>query len=176
MKFLSPDEGRALCSQAASSQCFYPGTVYGIKLALGFLVKLWGCCTVTWSKGGEEHRKAIKDGRKRPLEVIELTSVCSSHPTPHRGGGREKVFPWTSYNNIDQPFLTRGRQVFVPALEVGEGAEMLLSVPCGFINEGKCSQLGRQAVLLGLPWDSWWGSSSGAWNGWSHSSAGIFGR
>ena len=49
--------------------------VYRIKLALGFLVKLLGCYTIMWSKGGGEHRKAIKDGRKVLWEVIKLTSV-----------------------------------------------------------------------------------------------------
>lgn len=34
-----------------------------------------GCYTVTWSKGGGEHRKAIKDGEKVLWEVVKLTSV-----------------------------------------------------------------------------------------------------
>lgn len=66
-----PCEGWALCLQAASFQHFHLGIVHRIKLAFGFLVRFLGCCTIRWSEGGGEHRKSIKDGRKRLWEVIK---------------------------------------------------------------------------------------------------------
>lgn len=70
-EILSPDEGSALCLQAASFQHFYLGIVHGIKLAFGFLVRFLGCCAIRWSGGGGKHRKLIKDRRKRLWEVIK---------------------------------------------------------------------------------------------------------
>lgn len=154
MKFLSPDEGRALRLQAASFQHFQPGMVCRIKLALGFLVKLLGCYTITWSKGGGERRKAIKDGRKVLWEVVKLTSVFikaayQKMEEPPSSVAREQLlFPphasteqvagqnQFSYGplNTDQPLLTRGSQVSVLTPWEGRGAEMLLSAPWGFIN------------------------------------------
>jgi len=102
-----------------------------------------------WSKKRGEHRTAIKEWRKGLWEAIRLISVLiqaayqEMEEPPSSIAQGQLLFPphssteeaaganQSSYEppNSDQPLLTRGSQVW----EV-EGAEMLLSAACAFVN------------------------------------------
>lgn len=57
----------------------------------------------------------------------------SSHPSPAPGGGKAKPV-FSEPLSTDQPLPARGSQIFTLTLWEAEGAEMLLSAVCGFVN------------------------------------------
>lgn len=100
------------------------------EVGIWFHSQALGCWTVMWSEGGRQHRIATT--------------------LQHKDMAKLNHFPMNLLVLIN-PFLLGGSQVFMLMLwEGGRNSQLLLSAPCGFVNDGKCSQLGRECFWVSL--------------------------